>query len=82
MVKALESTAYLNIEGDKILPNIKLNISHWSASKRLMDAGSQRFLNCVVFCLMVTRLQMQCQRLRHWLFVLLPTGLKMATPSL
>ena len=26
MVKALEGTAYLNIEGDKILPNIKLNI--------------------------------------------------------
>ena len=27
-------------------------------------------------------LQMQCHRLRYWLFVLLPAGLKMATPSL
>ena len=47
-----------------------------------MDAGSQRFRNCLEFSLMATRLQMQSQRLRYWLFVLLPTGLKMANPSL
>jgi len=56
-------------------------ISHWSASKRLMDVGSQRFLNSLAFSLMETLLQMQCQKLRYWRFVLLPTGLKMATQS-
>ena len=41
-----------------------------------MDAGSQRFLNCLAFSLMATRLQMQCQRRRYWLFVIIADRLE------
>ena len=54
----------------------------WSESKRLMDAGLQKFPSCLAFSRMVTLLPMPCQRPKYWLFALLPTGLKMTSLSL
>lgn len=51
-------------------------------SKRLMDAGLQKFPSCLAFSPMVTLLPMPCQRPKSWLFALLPTGLKMKSLSL
>ena len=47
-----------------------------------MVAGLQRSLSYLVCSRMATLLQMQCQRLRYWLFALLPIGLKIASLSL
>ena len=57
-------------------------VSLWSAIKRLMDAGLQRSQSYLACSPMATLLLMQCQRLRFWLFVLSPIGLKIASQSL